>query len=78
MNASGGAEGVAAHDGIVRRNHRVRRLRDGLRILLQLRKVTVDHAEQAQIHEHQFHRRIAYALAERERCRVYLIRAARR
>ena len=75
VNAGGGAECVAADDGIIRRNRRVRGFRDGFGILLEPREVLVDQAEQPQIYEHQFHRRVADAFAERERGGVNLIGA---
>ena len=57
---------------------RVRGSGDRFGIFLERGEVAVDQAEQAQIDEHQFHRRVADALAEREWRRRGLGRRRRR
>ena len=50
-------------------------LRDGFGIFFQPRKIVIDQADQAQVHEHQFHGRVADAFAQRQRGGVNLIGA---
>ncbi len=64
VDAGGGAKCVASDNGIIRGNRRVRGFGDGFGILLELREVLFDEAEQAEIDEHQFHRRVADSFAE--------------
>ncbi len=52
VDARGGAEGVAADDGIIWRDRGVRCLRDFLAIFLEAREVLVEQAHQAEIDEH--------------------------
>jgi len=64
VDSSGGAESVVAHDGIIWRDGSVRGFRDFLAIFLQAGEVAVDQAHQAEIYEHEFHRRVAHSFAE--------------
>ena len=69
----GGAKCIASNHRIIRRNRRVRGARDGFGVLLELGEIVVDEAEQAAIHEHEFHGRVAHAFAERKSGGVDLI-----
>src|SRR6476660_613527 len=64
VNASGGAKGVAADDGIVWRNCGVRGGGDGVAIFLEAAEVAVDETHEREIDEHEFHRRVSDAFAE--------------
>ena len=49
---------------------------DRFGILLELREIVVDQAEEFQIYQHQFHRGVAHALAESQGSSVNLVRAS--
>ena len=76
VDAGGGAERVVADDRIVRRDGGVRGDGDFFAIFLEAREIAIDQAHQAEIDEHQFHRRVADAFAERICGGVNLICAA--
>src|ERR1700722_668226 len=76
VDAGRGAEGVVADDRIIRRDRGVRRDGDFFAIFLEAREIAIDQAHQAQVDEHEFHRRVADTLAERICCGVDLICAA--
>ena len=63
VDAGGGTKGVVADDWVVERDGRVRGGRDFFAIFLEARKILVDQAHQAEVDEHEFHWRVADALA---------------
>ncbi len=63
VHAGGGAEGVAADDRVIRRDRGVRRFGDFFAIFLEAGEILIEQAHEAEVDEHEFHRRVADALA---------------
>src|ERR1035438_2200634 len=71
VDAGSSAEGIASDHRSVRWNWNGGRGRNRVHIPLERTKVVVPHAEQVEIHQQLFHRRVSHALADSKRGAVH-------